>query len=91
MTSFGPRWCHTRRRDSQRIPAGVMPAPFPLSLSLAPHPGMSFPGLWALPRGTPTSSERSGLSVVRVTINLDGFSIRPPGNYNLTWGLGVTG
>lgn len=68
-----------------------MPAPFPLSLSPAPRPGMSFPGLCALLRGTPTSSERSGLSVVHVTINLDGFSIHPPSNYNLTRGLGVGG
>lgn len=65
--------------------------PSPLSLSLVPSPRMSFPGLWALPQGTPTSSECLGLSVVHVAINLDGFSIHPPSFYNLTWSLGVAG
>lgn len=91
LTSFRPHWCHVCCRDPQRILAGVLPDPFPLSLSLAPSPRMSFPGLWTLPRGTPTSSECSGLSVVHVAISLDGFSIHPPSYYNSTWGLGVSG
>lgn len=60
VTSSRPHRCHVRCRDAQRVLARVLPAPFTRSLSPAPHPELSFPGLCALPRGTRPPASTGG-------------------------------